>query len=165
MSCKCNSYDEPCAVALIDASLAGMTPEQKRLVQTSFALVEPIADAAAALFYGRLFELEPGLRGLFKHDMKLQGTKLMHVLGIAVRGLDRPDDLLPVVAQLGSRHAGYGVQERHYQTVAEALLWTLERGLGPAFTPAVRDAWVAVYGLLASTMQQSASRLPGSQAA
>jgi hemoglobin-like flavoprotein len=141
----------------IDARLAGMTPEQKRLVQTSFALVEPIADAAAALFYGRLFELEPGLRPLFKHDMKAQGTKLMHVLGVAVRGLDRPDELLPIVEQLGVRHRTYGVLDWHYQTVAEALLWTLERGLGDAFTPSVRDAWIAAYSLLAGTMRRSAA--------
>jgi hemoglobin-like flavoprotein len=130
-----------------------MNMTQKALVQTSFAQVRPIADAAAALFYRRLFELDPRLRPLFKGDMEEQGRKLMEVLGLAVKGLDRPEALLPVLAALGSRHAGYGVNEHDYETVGEALLWTLEQGLGPSFTPEVREAWTALYGFVADTMR------------
>jgi hemoglobin-like flavoprotein len=130
-----------------------MNTMQKSLVQTSFEQVRPIADAAAALFYGRLFELNPALRPLFKGPMEEQGRKLMEVLGVAVKGLDRPEAILPVIAALGRRHADYGVKEQDYETVGEALLWTLEQGLGPSFTPEVREAWTAVYGFVADTMR------------
>jgi len=126
---------------------------QKALVQTSFAQVRPIADAAAALFYTRLFELDPTLRPLFKGDLKEQGRKLMDMLTLAVKGLDRPEALLPALTALGRRHAGYGVNKHDYETVGEALLWTLEQGLGPSFTPDVREAWAALYRLVADTMR------------
>jgi hemoglobin-like flavoprotein len=134
-----------------------MTPRQKQLVQTTFAKVAPIADDAAALFYGRLFDLDPSLQPMFTTDLKEQGRKLMRMIGMAVNGLDRLDELVPVVRQLGTRHAGYGVRDEHYDTVAAALVWTLEQGLGPDFTPEVRDAWVAVYGVLATTMKDAAA--------
>ena len=133
-----------------------MTPEQKVLVQHSFAKVAPIADAAAAMFYTRLFDMDPGLRPLFKSDIQEQGRKLMRMIAMAVNGLDRLDELVPVVRQMGARHATYGVRNRDYDTVAAALLWTLERGLGADFTPDVRDAWIAVYGVLATTMKDAA---------
>jgi hemoglobin-like flavoprotein len=135
-----------------------MTDDQKKAVQTSFAKVEPIAEAAAAMFYTRLFELDPSLRPLFKGDMAEQGRKLMAMLSVAVRGLDRLDELVPAVKQMGARHETYGVTDAHYGTVAEALLWTLDRGLGADFTPEVRDAWVAVYTVLAATMQAGATQ-------
>ncbi len=122
------------------------------LVQQSFAKVEPIAEAAAQMFYNQLFELDPSLRDLFKGDMKQQGRKLMEMIKAAVVGLDDIAALVPVVQQLGVRHGGYGVQAAHYGTVAEALLWTLEQGLGDGFTPEVKAAWVNVYTLLAETM-------------
>jgi hemoglobin-like flavoprotein len=129
---------------------------QKELVQTSFEQVRPIADAAAALFYNRLFELDPTLRPLFKGDMKEQGRKLMDMITLAVKGLDRPEALLPALAALGRRHAGYGVNKHDYETVGEALLWTLEQGLGPGFTPDVREAWEAVYAFVAGAMREAA---------
>jgi hemoglobin-like flavoprotein len=134
-----------------------MNTIQKALVQTSFAQVQPIADAAAALFYRRLFELDPTLRPLFKGDMEEQGRKLMEMLALAVKGLDRPDALLPALAALGRRHAGYGVNEHSYETVGAALLWTLEQGLGPGFTPDIREAWAALYRFVADTMRQGAT--------
>jgi len=133
-----------------------LTNTQKTLVQESFAAVMPIADDAAALFYRRLFELDPSLERMFKGDMKEQRQKLMQMLTAAVKGLDRLDQLVPVVEDLGRRHAGYGVADAHYDTVGAALLWTLEKGLGSAFTPEVQDAWIAVYGLLAGTMKNAA---------
>jgi len=133
-----------------------VTLKQKELVQSSFALVAAIGDDAAVLFYKKLFELDPGLRPMFKADMAEQRTKLLQMLTAAVKGLDRLEQLVPVVQDLGRRHGRYGVTDGHYATVAEALLWTLEAGLGKAFTPDVRDAWVAVYTLLATTMQQAA---------
>jgi nitric oxide dioxygenase len=131
-----------------------MVNEDVLLVQQSWQQVEPIADTAAQLFYGRLFELAPDVRPLFG-DMEQQGRKLMQMISTVVRGLDRLERIVPAVQQLGARHAGYGVQPEHYDVVGAALLWTLEQGLGEAFTPSVRTAWTAAYGVLASTMQDA----------
>ena len=133
-----------------------VTSRQRELVQSSFALVAQIGDDAAVLFYDRLFELDPSLRRMFKADMAEQRKKLLQMLTAAVKGLDRLEQLVPVVQDLGRRHACYGVTDAHYATVAEALLWTLKAGLGDVFTPETREAWIAVYTLLASTMQQAA---------
>jgi hemoglobin-like flavoprotein len=135
-----------------------MTPETIRLVRSTFAQILPVADLAADLFYDRLFTLDPSLRRLFAADLERQKHALMSTLRVAVEHLDRPDELVPIVEQLGLRHAGYGVQSAHYATVGSALLWTLEQGLGPAFTPDVRAAWTDVYDLLATTMQAAAAR-------
>lgn len=137
-----------------------MTPAQIQLVQTSFAKVMPIASVAADLFYARLFELDPSLRPLFKGDLKRQGAMLMSMIASAVRGLSNPDGLIPVLRGLGQRHAGYGVTDAHYATVAAALIWTLEQGMGADFTPDVREAWVAAYELMADTMMQAAREAP-----
>lgn len=134
-----------------------MTPEQVALVRTSFAQVLPIRETAADLFYKRLFELDPSLKPLFKGDMKEQGVKLMTMIGTAVGGLDRLDSIVPAVQALGRRHADYGVRDQHYDTVATALLWTLEKGLGAAFTPDVKTAWTSAYGVLAGTMKEAAA--------
>ena len=133
-----------------------MTPAEKDLVQTTFAKVVPIAEQAAALFYGRLFEMDPSLRPLFKTDLREQGRKLMNMIAFCVNGLDALDQLVPAVQGLGKRHVAYGVTDAHYDTVAGALLWTLEKGLGPEFTPDVKAAWTNVYVLLASTMKAAA---------
>ncbi len=130
---------------------------QKQLVRESFALVEPIAEAAAAMFYDRLFELDPNLRPLFKGDMAEQGRKLMTMIKVAVGGLDRLDKLVPAVEELGRRHHEYGVTAADYDTVAEALLWTLEQGLGEAYTPDVESAGASVYGVLAGVMRGAAA--------
>ena len=136
-----------------------MTPAQKALVQQSFARVAPISEQAAAMFYGRLFELDPQLRPLFRGDMKEQGRKLMQMLAVAVNGLDRLEEIVPAVQALGRRHVGYGVQDSHYDTVGEALLWTLRQGLGEDFTADTRQAWAEVYGLLAATMRSAAAEV------
>jgi hemoglobin-like flavoprotein len=130
-----------------------MTPEQVALVQTSFAkVVAPIADQAAALFYGRLFEIAPEVRPLFRGDMAEQGRKLMATLAVVVNGLGNLETILPAASALAQRHVGYGVKAEHYQPVGAALLWTLERGLGPDWTPAVADAWTAAYTTLSGYM-------------
>jgi len=134
-----------------------VTYAQKVLVQDSFAAIAPNADAVAALFYGRLFEIDPSLRHMFRGDMAEQRKKLMQMLTAAVKGLDRLEQLVPVVQDLGRRHAKYGVADEHYDTVAAALLWTLEQGLGEAFTEDLKGAWVTVYTLLATTMKSAAN--------
>lgn len=134
-----------------------MTPEQIELVKSSWAKVLPIADTAAELFYGKLFNLDPSLKPLFKGDMKEQGRKLMKMINTAVSSLDRLDAVLPGVQQLGIRHIAYGVKDEHYDTVGAALLWTLEAGLGEAFTTDTKAAWATVYGALADTMKTAAA--------
>jgi hemoglobin-like flavoprotein len=133
-----------------------MTPETIHLVRSTFARVLPVADLAASQFYDRLFTLDPSLRRLLAADLEQQKHALMATLGLLIGYLDRPEELEPIVEQLGLRHAGYGVQAAHYATVGSALLWTLEQGLGPAFTPAVRAAWTDVYDFLATTMRAAA---------
>jgi nitric oxide dioxygenase len=133
-----------------------MTPQQVHLVQQSFAKVSPIAEQAADLFYGRLFEIAPEVRPLFKNDMKAQGQKLMSTIALAVTSLDELPALLPVVQNLGRRHAGYGVTDDHYDIVGQALLWTLEKGLGADFTAETKAAWTEVYGVLADAMKSAA---------
>ncbi len=134
-----------------------MTPQQIELVKKTWVMVVPIADKAAELFYGRLFELEPSYRQMFKNDMTEQGKKLMKTINIAVEALDDVEPLVPTLKQMGADHAGYGVVDRDYNVVGAALLWTLEQGLGEAFTDEVKNAWAAVYDVLASTMKAGAA--------
>lgn len=129
-----------------------MSPQEISLVKESFRKVLPIADQAAALFYARLFELDPKLRHLFRGDMVEQGQKLMAMIAAAVASLERLDTIVPAVRKLGARHASYGVSEEHYATVGAALLWTLEKALASEFTASVREAWTTTYSLLANTM-------------
>jgi hemoglobin-like flavoprotein len=133
-----------------------MTPVQIEAVKESWSKVVPIADQAAMLFYQRLFTLDPSLRALFKAHMTEQRKLLMTMLGTAVGGLDRLDRIVPAVQALGRRHNEYGVTNAHYATVGQALLWTLEQGLGDAFTPDVREAWTAAFGLVSGTMKDAA---------
>jgi hemoglobin-like flavoprotein len=134
-----------------------MTPENQALVRDSFAKVMPIAPQAAALFYNRLFMLDPSVKPLFKGDMTEQGRRLMAMIGTAVANLDKLETIVPTVQDLGRRHAAYGVQPAHYDTVASALLWTLGQGLGDAFTPLVEAAWTETYTILATVMKDAAA--------
>lgn len=134
-----------------------MNPQQINLVQETFAQAAPMAKVVAERFYERLFELDPSLRSLFHGDMQQQGEKLMTMLAATVHGLKRLDTLIPSVRELGQRHASYGVQEQHYNTVGEALLWTLAQSFGPAFTSEVEEAWASAYTLLAGVMQEEAA--------
>ncbi|MEW8365964.1 MAG: globin family protein, partial [Candidatus Thiodiazotropha taylori] len=136
-----------------------MTPEQITHVKSSWSKVEPIADQAAALFYGRLFEVYPEVKPYFKGDMEAQGKKLMSMIGTAVGSLDNLEPLLPVIRESGKRHAEYGVQAVDYDKVADALLWTLGEGLGDAFTDEVKDAWVVTYTALAGVMKEGAEEV------
>jgi len=134
-----------------------MTPAQKAIVQATWQQVVPIADVAASLFYRRLFEIDPSTLALFRStDMVEQRRKLMHVLGVAARALDDLAALLPTVEELGRRHVSYGVTDAHYDSVGAALLWTLEQGLGRAYTPDVAAAWTEVYGLVSGVMRRAA---------
>lgn len=116
-----------------------------------------MSDIAAAIFYETLFELDPKLRLLFKGDMREQGRRLMQMIEVAVKALDRMDALIPSLKALGSRHVAYGVKDEDYETVGTAFIATLEKGLGPAFTPKIKEAWISVYIKLASIMNEAAT--------
>ena len=137
-----------------------MTPEQITLVQSSFEKVLPMSQDVGRLFYGRLFELDPSLRPLFKEDMKEQEHKLMVTLEIMAKGLSVQEVIIPALQQMGKRHAGYGVKPEHYDTVGSALFWTLEQGLGEEFTPDVREAWTEAYTLISGVMKEASAEIP-----
>ena len=127
-----------------------------RLVQQGLAEILCMADTASAIFYRRLFELDPSLRSLFRNDLTGQGRKLMQLLEAAIGLLDRPQALIPTLEGLGQRHAGYGIRDEHYDTVEVALVLMLQQGLGPAFTKEARSAWIALFDLIAGTIKRAA---------
>jgi hemoglobin-like flavoprotein len=129
-----------------------MTPDQVKAIQESFAKVVPISEQAAALFYGRLFEIAPAARPLFRGDLEEQGRKLMGMLGAVVNGLGNIETILPAASALAKRHVDYGVKAADYEPVGAALLWTLERGLRAQWTPEVKAAWTEAYTVLADFM-------------
>ncbi|MDF2772038.1 MAG: hypothetical protein K0S86_1532 [Geminicoccaceae bacterium] len=131
---------------------ASLTPAHISELRGTWRLVTPMADEAAELFYARLFELDPSLRALFHTDPAVRRRKLMDALTFIVTGVDRPDELLPMLSALGERHVGYGVRAEHYATAGEALLWTLDQGLGALRTSEAREAWVATYAFVAAAM-------------
>jgi len=147
------------------APSAGITPAQIALVQSSFQHVLPIADVAGLLFYERIFTMAPEARALFGDDIALQASRTMAAVKTAVDGLGDIEHVAPFLVRLGARHVRYGVQPEHFDLVGAALLWTLEQGLGEAFTPEVHEAWVATFGVIARAMligmeQASASLEP-----
>jgi hemoglobin-like flavoprotein len=136
-----------------------MRPETERLVRESWKQFEPVAEQSAGFFYEKLFELDPEARRLFaKTDMEAQGRKVMRMFAEIVRTLDQPEELITEVADLGRRHVHYGVRDAQYDSVGTALLWTLEHGLGPAFTPEIRNAWTEAYLLLSSVLRRAAAQ-------
>jgi hemoglobin-like flavoprotein len=140
-----------------------VNPIQINLVQESFAKVAPISEQAAVLFYDRLFEVAPAVKAMFPADMKEQRKKLMATLAVVVNGLSNLESILPAASALAKRHVGYGARPEHYPVVGGVLLWTLEKGLGAAWTADVADAWTAAYGTLSGYMISEA--YGGAQAA
>jgi len=136
-----------------------MTPKQIGLIGVTWDKVLPIAETAAELFYGKLFELNPELKPLFKGDLKEQGKKLMTMLDAVVKSLDNLEAIIPAAQESGVRHVGYGVKDEDYDTVAEALLWTLGQGLGDDFTDEVKEAWTAAYVILSGVMKDAAKEV------
>lgn len=134
-----------------------MTSEEIALVQNSFKAVVPIADTAADLFHGRLFEIAPQVRPMFPADMTEQKKKLMQMLGVAVANLHQMPTIKAAVEELARRHVTYGAKAEHYEPVGEALIWTLQTGLGPAFGADVRNAWIKAYGAITSVMLGAAA--------
>jgi hemoglobin-like flavoprotein len=132
--------------------MSAPTQQQIMLVQSSFAKVAPIGETAAQLFYARLFDIAPDVKPFFKSDMTGQGRKLMTTLTLVVASLRDLDSIMPAVQALAVKHVAYGVVPAHYDKVGEALLWTLEKGLGDDFSEEIRQAWRITYGTLSSAM-------------
>lgn len=129
-----------------------MTDEDIALVRESFAHLHRRKGETAALFYGRLFEIAPEVRRLFKGDIAAQGISLMEMLTVTIATLRDPAGFTALLQKLGRAHRGYGVEERHYDTVGAALIWTLRTSLGPGFTPEIERAWTSLYGDIAAVM-------------
>jgi hemoglobin-like flavoprotein len=140
-----------------------MTPAQKQLIRTSFPSIAELSGPIAMLFYGRLFEIDPELRPMFKQDIELQGRKLMDMLTTLTTNLDRFEELVPVLKALGQRHAGYGVRQEHYDLVTTALVWAFGTALDREFYPELRAAWRTLIELTATVMKDGAAELPPSQ--
>lgn len=142
-----------------------MTPNQKFLIRETWKQVVPIAAVAAPMFYKRLFELDPEIRSLFENtDMDAQHGRLISSLSAVVGALDEVETIVPVLAELGQRHAGYGVQDRHYETVGDALIWTLRKGLGDQWSLAAENAWATAYDLVSGVMREAANQQKAAQA-
>ena len=147
-------------VTIAVAARDRVTPDQVKAIQDSFKLVAPISEQAAALFYGRLFEIAPNVKPLFRGDMTEQRRKLIASLAVVVRGLSDLPSVLPAASALAKRHIDYGAKPEHYPVVGEALLWTLARALGPRWTPEVASAWTAAYTTLSDFMIEAAYGRP-----
>lgn len=135
-----------------------MTPEQVRLVQTTFEKIRPVAQETGELFYQKFFEMDPTVRPLFKGDMKQQGLMLMTAIGMAVSNIDRPETIAGNIEALGRRHWNYGVRAADYNTFGAALMWTLEQVLGDAFTQEAREAWGETFALLSENMKRATTQ-------
>jgi hemoglobin-like flavoprotein len=136
-----------------------MTSEQINLIQQNFDRIMPQADAAATVFYNRLFSMKPALRLLFPDDLAEQKKKLMTTLGVAIKSLHETEKLIPILENLGRRHALYGVRDEHYRTVGTALLLTLRDALGKDFTSEAHAAWAEMYRVVAAVMKRGARHL------
>jgi len=140
-----------------------VTPNQVHIIRRTFAELTRHEEVAALVFYRRLFELDPALRPLFKGDIQEQARKLMEMLGILIAMLESPHGLDLELRVMGERHAGYGVKDEHYATVAGALLHMLSETLGVEFTPEVRDAWTTLYGAVEATMKAGAAQMTNAE--
>lgn len=136
-----------------------MTPDQIRLVRSSWSMIAERATVFTARFYDHLFAMDDSAAQLFTGvEMSVQQWKLAQTLGVVVQVLDDLDAFLPAVAALGERHIRYGVLPRHFETVGQALLGAFADTLGDRFTPQIRAAWTDAYAVIAAEMQRALAR-------
>ncbi len=128
------------------------TEDEISIVRENWAKASADPDAAAGIFYGKLFETAPGVKPLFSGDMKQQGRKLMQMISIAVNNMDRIEEIVPALVELGERHDDYGAETAHYPVVGEVLIDTLRTALGDEFTDEAEAAWSKTYSAIASVM-------------
>jgi hemoglobin-like flavoprotein len=136
-----------------------VTPDQTSLVRASWPAIALNIDAVTASFYTSLFEIDDSAARLFAGvDMTAQRGKLAQALAVIVDAADDPDRLLPVIAALGRRHATYGIEARHFDSVGHALLRALSITLGDAFTAEMHHAWGEAYELISAVMRRALVR-------
>jgi hemoglobin-like flavoprotein len=135
-----------------------MTPQQIQLVRSSFQKLAAIPERAGEIFYQRLFELDPNARQLFWGNLQHQGTVLFLMLDMIVKSLDIQDKIVPIIFDLGKRHAMYGVRDRDYQPFEQALIDTLSSIIGDDLTPDVRNAWHAAFAFLTDIMREACTK-------
>jgi hemoglobin-like flavoprotein len=135
-----------------------MTPRQIELIRHSFDTIWPVHGEIATLFYERFFELAPDARRLFSNDMERQRLKLMDMIAAIVGSLDQRELFQSIIVSTGRHHARFGVTAAHFVAFGEALIWSLERQFGAAFTPELREAWMTLYESVRSLMMAAAHR-------
>ena len=140
-----------------------MTQREKQIISESFPLIREIAIPVSLLFYGRLFDVDPSLRQLFKIDIKQQSKKLIAMLDAVVESIDDWERIVPVLRELGQRHVAYGVKEQDYNTLCSALVWAFGQALQPGFDSEVRAAWTAVIRDVNEQMKIGAAAVSSSQ--
>ena len=133
-----------------------MTPAQIDLITKSFDALWPARRQLAEQFYGRFFELAPDSRRLFPRDMESQKLKLMNTIAAIVGSLDKRDMFQSIISHTGRQHANFGVQPSHFVAFGDALIWGLQQQFGSAFTPEVKQAWIALYDAVQSEMIRAA---------
>lgn len=139
-----------------------MTPERVRLVRDNWHRLQPVVPRVASTFYQRLFELDPGARHLFRGvDHEEQVEKLTQSLTLIVDLLEAPEELIPELSRLGRRHQGYGVTDRNYDLLGDALLATLRTATGSDWNIELQDAWIEAYTLISSIMKRAGQRASG----
>ena len=133
----------------------GITADERGLILDSIESLREYREPFALLFYGKLFELDPGARRLFHVDLAVQGRKVMDMLSSVAESLNDFGPMRGQLAELGRQHAEYGVQPEQYDTLSRALLWSLSQALGANFDPAVRDAWSKALAAICAAMQSN----------
>ncbi|MCB0679111.1 MAG: hypothetical protein KDC30_20580 [Saprospiraceae bacterium] len=132
-----------------------MNANQILLIKKSWRLLRQVApELVGDTFYSKLFYDHPELRRMFPKEMDEQYKKLIDMLSSMVARLDDLESLQQELTELARRHLGYGVLPKHYAMVGEALLWTLERGLGSDWDEATAEAWATCYGLIGGHMSK-----------
>lgn len=143
------------------APAEGPVQTMVRLVRESFAVVEPQSDKVAQLFYATLFGIAPDAREMFPVNMEVQRSRLLRALVHVVQMVDRPDDLLPFLRQLGRDHRKFGVIASHYEAVGMALLAAVKQYAKDAWTEEVERAWAEAYTIMARAMLEASSSEEG----
>jgi hemoglobin-like flavoprotein len=130
-----------------------LTPEAIQAVRAGFARIAPIREEIGGLFYGKLFEMDPGLRPLFGDNLEAQSRMLMTAIQMVIDSLDSPENVARHLSEVGRRHGAYGAQMRDFDTFGAALIWSLQQGLGPDYTPQFETGWVGAFDLIRNVMR------------
>jgi hemoglobin-like flavoprotein len=138
------------------STASGLTSKQKRLVQQSFESIKDYSTSLTKLFYGRLFEIRPEIRPMFKISLDDQSRKLLDMLVVIIEALDDFEALRPRLVELGRKHVQYGVKPEHYDLVRTSLVWAIGQALELEFDAETKAAWNQMLTVVAETMLEGA---------